>query len=70
MTLKDPFDGKEIIRFEDGRYVGEVQGDIRHGWGKYTLWGGGEYEGNFHLNKMQEGDLQVQEWRCIRGWVE
>ena len=37
MTPKDPFDGKEIIRFEDGRYVGEVQGDIRHGWGKYNV---------------------------------
>ena len=26
MSENDPFSDKEIIRFEDGRYVGEVQG--------------------------------------------
>ena len=61
---------KEIIRFEEGRYVGDVQGDIRHGWGKFTLWVGGVYEGSFYLNKMQgrgtftykNGDVYVGNW--------
>ena len=61
---------KEIIRFEDGRYVGDVQGDISTVGANSQNGVEGFQEGNFHLNKMQgrgnftykNGDVYTGNW--------
>ena len=51
MSLEGRDQFEDIVRYEDGRYVGQLRGNTMHGKGKFTSWDGESYEGEFRVGK-------------------